>query len=106
METAELQRHPVLGNFNWIVEFRGHHADHFPARAIQTNDSIKNRRIAAKAPLPQTVAEDDYRRDVLRLLFVCCKDTAQQRRDSERFEQAGRDSLSPHPLGRRLVISS
>src|SRR5215813_4844539 len=68
---------------------RWHHAENQAAASAERNRSTDDRRVAAKAPAPEFVTQDNYRRGA-RPSILRREGASQLRRDAERRKQAGR----------------
>src|SRR5262245_29346359 len=87
-----------------MIETRRHHADDLHILPVQSKRATKNVRIAAKAPHPKTVAEDDDGAGADPfggLMIFGNEDTPQRRLSAQRREEVRRGDERLYALGRR-----
>ncbi len=108
------QRDPHVRRFSerktgmWKLEICRHHADDGVVLFIQTQRLAHGTLLTAKAPLPQTVTENDYL-VASRLIFISCDSSsvislrAQQRKKIRR-DARGRDAFGPFTSGQIQIL--
>src|SRR5208282_5591544 len=99
-----LQRRPNLGRGSKnIIELAGQNADDGIAVVVERHLASDNRRVAAKAPPPKSVADDRYFR-AMKHIVGSLHVSSERRRHAKRSEVAGADLLSIDTF--RLIRSS